>query len=87
MTIATPATDTRIKQIRQWIATAEGRGLVRSDMTLHLSNRDLSGLKRNSGVRIDEISFSEGVMSFLGVAIAPEAAASSRLDTSANASA
>ena len=80
MTLATPATDARIRQIRQWIATAEGAGVLRSDMELHLSHRDLSGLKRNAGVRVDEISFCEGTMSFMGVSIASESAANSRLD-------
>jgi hypothetical protein len=74
----TPATDARVVQIREWIASAEGRGVSRFDMLLHLSNRDLSGLKRSSGVRTDEISFVDGVMRFLGVEVV--AAADSSLE-------
>ena len=70
--------DARILQIRGWIASAEGRGVPRADMLLHLSNRDISGLKRSSDVRTDEISFLDGVMRFLGVEVV--AAAASSLD-------
>ena len=61
------ASDARIDEFRKWIAKAEVEGVPRSDMQLRLSNRDLSDLKLNPGVRTDEISFEAGVMRFLGV--------------------
>ena len=76
----TPVTDARIDQIRKWIATADREGLLRADLQLHLSHRDLSGLKRSPGVGIDEISFLNGVMRFLGIEVVDAAASPSRLD-------
>lgn len=68
-----------ITQIRQWITSADGRGVPRSEMQLHLSQRDISGLKRSSEVRTDEISFADGVMRFLGVEVEAAAATGSSL--------
>jgi hypothetical protein len=76
----TPVTDARIDELREWIASAEARGLPRSDMQLHLSNRDLSGLKRSPRVRMDEINFVDGVMRFLGVEVVAGVVSVSRLD-------
>jgi hypothetical protein len=75
----TPATDARVDQVRQWIADADGQGLLRADLQLYLSHRDLSGLKRSPSVRIDEISFSDGMMRFLGVEVVDSASSASRL--------
>jgi hypothetical protein len=76
----TPATDARVDQVRQWIAHADCEGLLRADLQLHLSHRDLSGLKRSPSVSTDEISFLNGVMRFLGVEVVDAAASASRLD-------
>jgi hypothetical protein len=80
MHIATPATDARIDQLRAWIASADVEGVPRSDMQLHLSNRDLSGLKRSPSVQTEEISFLNGVMRFLGVEVVGANTSASRLD-------
>lgn len=75
----TPATDARIDQVRNWIARADREGLLRADMQLHLSHRDLSGLKRSPAVATDEISFLNGVMRFLDIEVVDAAASASRL--------
>lgn len=75
----TSATDGRILQFREWIASAERDGAARSQMQLHLSHRDLSGLKRSPGVQTEEISFLEGVMRFLGVEVLAATASPSKL--------
>ncbi|HWW25406.1 MAG TPA: hypothetical protein VNZ85_05865 [Caulobacter sp.] len=79
MPAQTPATDARILQFREWIANAEHQGATRPQMQLHLSHRDLSGLKRSPGVRTEEISFLEGVMWFLGVEVLTATTSPSRL--------
>ena len=72
--------DVCIAEFRRWIAKANVEGVPRSDMQLRLSHRDLSNLKRNSGVRLDEISFDAGVMRFLGVEIVTAGSSVSSLD-------
>ena len=48
-------------------------------MQLHLSHRDLSGLKRSRDVGVDEIRFVDGITTFLGVEIAEAAVSASSL--------
>ncbi|MET0338284.1 MAG: hypothetical protein ABW063_11070 [Caulobacter sp.] len=79
MSPSTPVADARITQVREWIARADREGLVRDDLQLHLSHRDLSILKRSPSVATEEISFADGVMRFLGVAVSNTAATESRL--------
>lgn len=76
MPAATPATDARILKMRAWIAAADARGTPRSEMQLQLSGSDISGLKRSSRVRTDEITFVQGVMRFLDVEVVPAATSS-----------
>lgn len=83
MPVPTPAIEARILQIRDWIASADRQGVARSDMQLHLSDRDRSGLTRSARVRVEEISFTDGVMRFLGVEVAAATAAASSLATRA----
>jgi hypothetical protein len=80
MTSKTPAMAVRIVQLREWIAQADLDGLPRSDMQLHLSHRDLSGLKRSPDVQMEEITFFSGVMRFLGVEVVAAATSASTLD-------
>lgn len=72
-------TDARILEMRKWIASAESRGVARGDMILHLSNRDVSGLKRSSDVGTHEITFADGLMRFLGVEVVAANASESSL--------
>lgn len=69
----------RVAQIRQWMAASDREGTPRADLELQLTHRDLSSLKRSRDVLIDEISFANGVTTFLGVKIAEVAVPSSRL--------
>lgn len=79
MTARQFTTASRILEIRKWIAKADERGVPRSDMVLHLSNGDMSGLRRSPDVLTAEISFADGVMRFLDIEVvaAPVGAASS----------
>lgn len=69
MTARQFTTASRILEIRKWIAKADERGQPRADMVLHLSNGDISGLRRSADVQTDEISFAGGVMRFLGIEV------------------
>ena len=59
----------RIKQVRNWISTAEHEGVPAADMLLRLTSRDASALKRHPAVAEHEISFVMGEMRFLGVKV------------------
>jgi len=58
-----------IGDLRNAITEAEGRGVKRKKMMLHLTHRDASLLKRSPVVADDEISFEGGEMRFLGVQV------------------
>lgn len=73
-------TDVRINQLRAWIANAEREGVARADMQLNLSHRDLAGLKRSPCVSMEEITFFDGVMRFLGVEVVAAATAASTFE-------
>lgn len=79
MPIQPATTAARVSQIRQWIAASDRDGTAHSDVELRLSHRDLSGLKRSPDVMVDEISFANGVTTFLGVEISEVAVSSSSL--------
>jgi hypothetical protein len=66
--------------LREAIEKAEKDGVARADMTLRLSHRDAADLKRDRSVAVEDIGFKDGAMSYLGVKVAPEPAASSGLD-------
>lgn len=68
-----PTTADRIVEIRKWISKADAAGTPRSGLVLHLSNRDISGLRRSSDVATDEIRFADGVMHFLDIEVAEAA--------------
>ena len=59
-------------------AKAEGHGV--DDMLLRLTLGDASELKRDRSLAIEDISFTGGVMRFLGVKVAPGGITTSRLD-------
>jgi hypothetical protein len=59
----------RVEVFRRAIATAEADGLTRTEMVLHLTHRDVHGLKRDPGIPLEDISFADGIMHFIGVRI------------------
>ncbi len=65
---------------RNAIEKAEGQGVSRSDMLLRLTARDVAGLKRDRTVPVEDISFSGGVMRFLGVEVVGGGVAASALE-------
>ena len=56
-------------RFRTEIEQAEADGVSREDMTLELTLGDVSQLKRDPSIAVTDISFSEGVMRFLGVRV------------------
>ncbi len=68
---------------RQAIAQAESDGIDKKKMTLRVTMRDESELKRDRTVRVDEISFKDGEMRFLGVKVVSGGITSSTLDRGA----
>lgn len=70
----------RAERFRMAIESAEGEGVARADMVLHLTHRDTAGLKRDRTVPVEDISFAGGVMLFLGVPVVSGGAEESFLD-------
>jgi hypothetical protein len=54
---------------RTQIERAEAVGAKRQAMTLRLTHGDVSQLKRDRGLAVEDISFADGVMRFLGVKV------------------
>ncbi|MDB5466289.1 MAG: hypothetical protein JWQ46_1051 [Phenylobacterium sp.] len=69
--------------LREAIERAELDGVARTDMTLRLTHRDAEELKRDPNVALEDIRFSEGVMTFLGVKVTPGGVNASSLDRAA----
>jgi len=57
---------------RQQIEAAREKGVAAEDLTLRLTLSDLSRLKRDQTIAVSDISFSDGVMRFLGVQVVSE---------------
>ncbi len=72
-----------IEDLRTAIVRAEDEGVVRGDMLLRLTFRDASLIKRSPAVSVDEVSFANGEMRFLGVRIVAGPVALSRLEAPA----
>ncbi|HEY1750096.1 MAG TPA: hypothetical protein VGG29_02475 [Caulobacteraceae bacterium] len=72
-------------RFRREIEQAEARGADRADMTLKLTLGDASNLRRDRGVPLTDISFTDGVMRYLGVAIVQGGISESALSTSQSA--
>jgi hypothetical protein len=64
----------------QAIAEAEKEGVHRNDMTLRLTLGDMSELKRDRSVAVEDISFVAGEMRFLGVKVKGGEVSTSSLD-------
>jgi hypothetical protein len=54
-------------RFRAEIEKAEAAGVARKDMTLRLTLGDASQLKRDPSVAVEDVSFADGAMRFLGV--------------------
>ena len=61
----------RPEEFRKAIEQAEADGASRSDMVLRLTLRDAADLKRDRSVPVEDISFADGVMRYIGVRVAP----------------
>ncbi len=69
---------------RQAIAQAETDGIDKAAMTLRVTFRDESELKRDRSVGVEEISFAGGEMRFLGVKVVSGGITTSVLDRGAS---
>jgi hypothetical protein len=65
---------------REAIEQAEADGVKKAKMTLRLTLRDDSDLKRDRTLAVTDISFKEGEMRFLGVKVEPGGVVVSVLD-------
>ncbi|WP_187449201.1 hypothetical protein [Caulobacter sp. 17J80-11] len=79
-TLTKTAPTLRSADFRHAIVTAEAEGLRTDALTLRLTLRDESELKRDPAVKVEEISFAGGVMRFLGVKVVAGGVAVSSLD-------
>ncbi|HZZ34132.1 MAG TPA: hypothetical protein VFE03_00300 [Caulobacteraceae bacterium] len=68
---------------RAQIEAAEAEGVHRDDMTLRLTLNDVTALKRDRALPVADISFSGGVMRYLGVKIEQGGVTESSLDRGA----
>jgi hypothetical protein len=69
-----------IVDMRTAIGLALADGIRRKSLVLHLTLRDESRIKRSREVAMDEVSFLDGEMSFLGVRVVTGSVAVSMLD-------
>lgn len=69
-----------IAALRSTIEAALADGLKRKDLALHLTLRDESRIKRSPDVALDEVSFGDGGMSFLGIKVITGAVTVSSLE-------
>lgn len=58
-----------ITDLRAAIGEAEGAGVDRDALILHLTHRDAALFKRSPAIAMEEISFLGGEMRFLGVKV------------------
>jgi hypothetical protein len=66
-------------RFRREIEAAEAAGVARDDLRLLLTLGDLNQLRRDASVAVADISFSDGVMRYLGVEVQQGGVAASRL--------
>jgi hypothetical protein len=66
-------------RFRAEILKAEAEGVAREDMTLRLTLRDASQLRRDATLPVADISYAGGVMRYLGVKVEPGGVAESEL--------
>lgn len=68
------------QHFRSEIEAAEAAGVGRNAMTLRLTLGDVSALKRDRTLALEDISFTDGVMRYLGVKVEQGGVAESVLD-------
>jgi hypothetical protein len=78
-----PAAAPNIADLRMAIDRAETSGIARGDMLLHLTFRDEALIKRSRAVGVDEVSFADGQMRFVGVKVVVVSGAASSLEAPA----
>ncbi|HYG27752.1 MAG TPA: hypothetical protein VD906_12685, partial [Caulobacteraceae bacterium] len=76
----TPSARRSAETFRAAIEKGTQEGYSLDDMLLRLTLGDASELKRDRSLAIEDISFKDGVMRFLGVKVAPGGITTSRLD-------
>ena len=69
-----------IADLRGAIDAALADGMKRKDLVLHLPLRDECRIKRSPDVAMEEVSFGDGGMSFLGIRVISGAVTVSMLD-------
>jgi hypothetical protein len=72
-----------ISELRTAIDRAENQGIARGDMLLHLTLHDEAKIKRSPSVGVDEVSFADGEMRFVGVKVVVAAGVVSSLEAPA----
>ncbi len=75
-------TDSVAVRFRRQIEAAEAEGANRPEMRLKLTLGDSAKLKRDPSLPVTDISFTEGVMHFLGVAVEQGGVSESTLNLS-----
>ena len=68
---------------RKAIEAAEAAGTSRDDMTLHLTLRDASNIRRDNRIAVTDLSFANGEMRFLQVKVVTGGVDVSKLDLGA----
>lgn len=82
-TVSGAPTGPDIAEIRSAIDRAETQGIARGDMLLHLTFRDEALIKRSRAVGVDEVSFVDGQMRFVGVKVVVASGGLSNLEAPA----
>ena len=70
------------EEMKLLIDQADAEGVARKMMVLRMTLRDASELKRDPKVAMEDISYKDGEMRYLGVPVAQGGVISSTLDTS-----
>lgn len=70
----------RIQRLRDLIADAQKDGVKPSKLLLRLTLGDAIEIKRDASVAVDEISFKDGEMRFLGIKVAEGGVTVSSID-------
>lgn len=76
---ALPRRGSPAQRFRAEIEACEAEGIAREDLVLHLTLGDVSQLKRDPAIAIEDISYAAGVMRFLGVRVEQGGIATSAL--------
>lgn len=72
-----------VDSFRKAIETAEQAGADRADMTLRLTLRDASNIRRDANIPTEDITFADGEMRLLKVKVVSGGVTESKLDLGA----